>query len=292
MERIAAARARGDMSLPKHETAPREFGGGENYATTRAMLSVIVATHNSERALVPTLAALVPGATAGLVREVIVADAESQDATAEVADIAGCRLIASSASLGQRLAQAAEAARGPWLLFMTAGAVPQSGWIEELSQFIDEMTRRGGADAVGAVFRAVFPAMATASPLREAMRRFAQRIRLRRRETIGLVIAKRTYLRLVREDVEAPEPENELVRRLGRRRIVTLQSGAVLGSGRSPLMHKAGDADDDQIDRDDEVEKTRHDENENAGDQRHDRRNIGHSDDHEGRLLKDGTAAQ
>ena len=59
------------------------------------MLSAIIATHESERALVPTLAALVPGAIAGLVSEVVVADAGSRDATAEVADVAGCRFIAS-----------------------------------------------------------------------------------------------------------------------------------------------------------------------------------------------------
>ena len=57
------------------------------------MLSAIIATHESERALVPTLAALVPGATEGLLGEVIVADAGSRDATAEVADIAGCRFM-------------------------------------------------------------------------------------------------------------------------------------------------------------------------------------------------------
>ncbi|MEA2873185.1 MAG: hypothetical protein QOH67_3161, partial [Hyphomicrobiales bacterium] len=45
------------------------------------MFSVIVATYDSERALVPTLAALVPGATAGIVREVIVADGGSRDET-------------------------------------------------------------------------------------------------------------------------------------------------------------------------------------------------------------------
>lgn len=39
------------------------------------MLSVVIATHDSERALLPTLAALVAGAAAGVVREVIVADA-------------------------------------------------------------------------------------------------------------------------------------------------------------------------------------------------------------------------
>ena len=42
------------------------------------MISVVIATHELERALVHTLAALVPGALAGVVREVIVADAGSQ----------------------------------------------------------------------------------------------------------------------------------------------------------------------------------------------------------------------
>ena len=78
------------------------------------MLSAIIATHESERALVPTLAALVPGATAGLLGEVIVADAGSRDATAEVADIAGCRFMVSSEPLGARLkaAAASRARRG------------------------------------------------------------------------------------------------------------------------------------------------------------------------------------
>ena len=43
------------------------------------MLSVIIATLDSERSLVRTLAALVPGATAGLITEVVVADAGSRD---------------------------------------------------------------------------------------------------------------------------------------------------------------------------------------------------------------------
>jgi hypothetical protein len=38
------------------------------------MLSAIIATLDSERTLVPTLAMLVPGAMSGLVREAIVSD--------------------------------------------------------------------------------------------------------------------------------------------------------------------------------------------------------------------------
>src|SRR3989304_398637 len=94
-----------------------------------SMFSVIIATHESERTLVPTLAARVPGATAGLLGEVIVADAGSRDATAEIADIAGCRIISSNAPLGTRLKAAAGSTRTPWLLFLRAGCVPAPGWM-------------------------------------------------------------------------------------------------------------------------------------------------------------------
>ena len=56
------------------------------------MLSVIIPTLNCERVLVPTLASLVSGAAAGTVRDVIIADGGSGDATRDVADLAGrCR---------------------------------------------------------------------------------------------------------------------------------------------------------------------------------------------------------
>ena len=84
------------------------------------MLSAIIATYESERALVPTLAALVPGVTEGLLGEVIVADAGSRDATAEVADIAGCRFVTSGEPLGARLKAAAAVTRTPWLMFLRA----------------------------------------------------------------------------------------------------------------------------------------------------------------------------
>ncbi|MPZ57310.1 MAG: glycosyltransferase [Rhizobiales bacterium] len=191
------------------------------------MLSVVVATNESERALVPTLAALVPGATAGLVREVIIADPGSRDATADVADVAGCRMLVSDAPLGIRLTQAAAAARAPWLLFLTAGAVPQSGWVEEATRFIEEASLQGRADAVAAAFRAVSPAVVPASPLREAIALLAQAAGLVRHATQGLLIEKQHYLRIGGHRAEAPAPEADVLRRLGRRRIVTLRCGAV-----------------------------------------------------------------
>ena len=110
-----------------------------------SMLSAIISTYESERSLVPTLAALVPGAATGLLAEVVIADANSRDATAEVADIAGCRFLASSEPLGARLKAAAATTRSPWLLFLRAGATPQSGWIEATDHFIRTSSAADGA---------------------------------------------------------------------------------------------------------------------------------------------------
>jgi glycosyltransferase involved in cell wall biosynthesis len=199
------------------------------------MLSVIIATNESERALVQTLAALVPGATAGLVREVIVADAGSRDVTAEVADVAGCRLLVAAGPLSARLAQAAEAARSPWLLFLAAGSVPQPGWVEETARFMEEASLAGQAGTIAAVFRAVSPSVVRASPFREGLALIMQASGLSRRASHGLLIGKELYRRMGRQDAAASDADviRAIVERLGRRRIVTLHCGVAATSSAS-----------------------------------------------------------
>lgn len=195
------------------------------------MLSVIIPTYEAERRLVPTLAALVPGATAGLVREVILADAGSRDATAEVADFAGCRMLVSAAPAAARLMEAAEAARAQWLLFLELGTVPQAGWVEETSRFIDETSLSGAANEVAAVFRAVSPGLAGTAPLREAISLVMQATGLLRPPSRGLLIGQDFYRRMATPGAAAQAPHGEVigevVRRIGRRRIVTLRCGVV-----------------------------------------------------------------
>src|ERR1700734_518931 len=89
--------------------------------TAQRMLSVIIATKDSERALVPTLAALVSGATAGVINEVMIADGGSHDDTAAVAEVAGCNFFVLDGTTARRLNAAAAKARAPWLLFLRAG---------------------------------------------------------------------------------------------------------------------------------------------------------------------------
>jgi len=173
------------------------------------VFSIILATHDSERALVPTLAALVPGATAGIVREVIVTDAGSHDQTEAVADIAGCHFLASSEPLGARLKAAARRARGDWLMFLRPGAIPGLTWIDETIAFAD----KAHIEVRGAVFADESRIFA---PLRRAVLLPAARQ--------GLIIRKATYEQLGGHRADATKAEQALLRRIGRRRLTTLRT--------------------------------------------------------------------
>ena len=173
------------------------------------MFSIIIPTHDSERALVPTLAALVPGATAGIVREVIVADGGSRDQTEQVADIAGCRFLASAEPRGHRLKAAADAARGDWLMFLEPGLVPGPTWIDETIAF----------DGCGRRRRRVPPLFRREGGV---LRRGAAPARPARcRE--GLII-REEFLPRAAGIATPPTRKGSLLRRIGRRRRVTLRA--------------------------------------------------------------------
>ena len=177
------------------------------------MFSIIIATSDSERALVPTLAALVPGATAGIVREVIVTDAGSRDKTEEVADIAGCRFLTSGEPLGARLNAAASEARGDWLMFLEPGVVPGPAWIDETIAFAE----RANSDVRAAVFA---PEPGFANAFRAMF--------LRPDARQGVLLQKAAYRELGGHRAGARDPHSDLLRRIGRRRLVTLRTTAYL----------------------------------------------------------------
>jgi glycosyltransferase involved in cell wall biosynthesis len=170
-----------------------------------SMLSAIISTRESERSLVPTLNALFPGVMTGLLAEVIVADGGSRDATQEVADIAGCLFLASEAPLGERLNAAAAASKSRWLLFLTAGSVPDSAWVDAVQSF----TAASAGDA--AIFRA--PGGGPLAALR--------RVVLGPGPEHGLLIARRTYDAIGGHGA-GDNADTALLRKLGRRRIATL----------------------------------------------------------------------
>jgi glycosyltransferase involved in cell wall biosynthesis len=93
------------------------------------MISVVIATQDHERVLGQALAALVPAAADGLVRQVIVADGGSTDATLEIADDAGADILNLRGPAAARIAAACAKARGDWLLILDPSVIPPPGWM-------------------------------------------------------------------------------------------------------------------------------------------------------------------
>lgn len=183
------------------------------------MLSIIIPTLNSERLLVPTLAALVSGATEGLISEVLFGDGGSRDETAAIADVTGCNVLQFEGPLGARLQAATAAARAPWLLFLRPGTVLDPPWVGETGRFI--ASTRGSEGA------AVFSRGAAGrSPLREALAQAMLALGGAPHPDQGVLIARQFYDALGGHRADAADPEADLIRRIGRRRIVRLAAAA------------------------------------------------------------------
>lgn len=107
------------------------------------MIGVVIPTEGHEQPVVATLAALVPGAAAGMVREVVLVDRSDGETIARVADVAGCNFLKFEGSRPAALAAGAKQTRSSWLMFLHAGAVLDSSWIDETSQFIQSVAMSG-----------------------------------------------------------------------------------------------------------------------------------------------------
>ncbi len=188
------------------------------------MLSVIVATEGLEQPAVATLAALVPGAAAGVIREVLLVDRGGSDIIARVADVAGCNYIASDGSRAAALAAGAANARSPWLMFIHAGAVLDAGWIDETTQFVQSVASSGQPRA--GIFRYARSPYA-AMGWRERIRWVARMLGSPSADQ-GLLIARDHYDRLGGYAPDARRSEAKLLRQLGRSSRTLLRSRIVV----------------------------------------------------------------
>jgi hypothetical protein len=188
------------------------------------MLSVIIPTDGIEQPAVATLSALVPGAAAGVVREVFLVDRNGNGVIERVADVAGCHFLPFEGSRAAALAAGARQARSPWLMFLRAGAVLDSGWIEETTQFIQSVAASGRERA--GVFRYA------RSPYADT--RLKDRFKLLARTIAGpltdqgLLIAREHYDRLGGYAPDARRSEARLLRQLGRSSRTLLRSRIVM----------------------------------------------------------------
>ena len=94
----------------------------------RAELSVIIPTLDASVALPQTLSALMEGLEAGLVRELIISDGGSGDATRAMADEVGAVWVSGAPSRGGQLRRGVAASGGAWLLVLHADTVLPEGW--------------------------------------------------------------------------------------------------------------------------------------------------------------------
>jgi hypothetical protein len=184
------------------------------------MLSVIIPTEGVEQPAVATLAALVPGAAAGVIREVLLVDRTGTGVIERVADVAGCRFLRFEGSHAAALAAGARQARSPWLMFLHAGAVLDPGWIDEAVQFIQRVSISDKPRA--GIFRYARSPYTDPS-LRDGFKFIARMITGPSAEQ-GLLIAKDHYERLGGYAPDARRSEAKLLRRLGRSSRTLLRS--------------------------------------------------------------------
>jgi rSAM/selenodomain-associated transferase 2 len=192
------------------------------------MLSVVIPTLNAESTLPRVLAALIPAAVHGLIRDVIIADGGSTDATAEIVEAAGAKLVHAQRGRGSQLGAGAKVAKGTWLLFLHADTVLEQGWDDEVEKLLEQVAAgRFRSPEIAAVFRFTLDDFS-------GWARFLERLVVLRCLILrlpygdqGLLVNRRLYDRVggfrpmpLMEDVD-------LVRRLGGRRLVFLRSRAV-----------------------------------------------------------------
>jgi rSAM/selenodomain-associated transferase 2 len=195
------------------------------------MISVVIPTLNAEATLAATLTALVPAAVDGLVREVIVVDGGSTDKTVDIVEDAGAQLMRKSGGRGYQLAVGALRAKQPWLLFLHADTVLESGWEREAGAFMERTDAKPERASAG-VFRFALDDIGAKPRLLERL--VAARCALLRLPygDQGLLIPRQLY-----EEVGAFRPlplmeDVDFMRRLGRKRMTMLSARAVTSADR------------------------------------------------------------
>ena len=110
-----------------------------------APLSIIIPTLNAASDLPECLQALMPGLELGLIREVIVSDGGSEDATPRIAGDTGATWITGASGRGAQLAAGADTARGDWLLFLHADTYLSPDWAERAAHHMERRAESAAA---------------------------------------------------------------------------------------------------------------------------------------------------
>lgn len=190
---------------------------------TSSELVAVIPTLNAAENLARTLDAL-----AGQVTGIVVADGGSTDGTVEAARAAGARVVTAPRGRGTQLAAGAAAVEAPWILVIHADTRPGPGWRAAAEAF---MADPSNADRAG-FFR--FALDDAAPQARRLERAVAWRCRV-----LGLpygdqgLLIRRDFLERLGGFQPIPIMEDvDLVRRIGRRRLIALDADFVTSADR------------------------------------------------------------
>lgn len=193
-----------------------------------SQIITILPTLNAATGLPTTLQSLVEAERSGLSRGWVVSDGGSSDPTLALARRAGCQIVSSAKGRGAQLAAGAAAARRQikadvWMLFLHADTRLSPGWSRHVQAFIAHPAHQERA----AYFRFCLDDMNPRA--RQLERAVAWRCK-----TFGLAYGDQALL--IRADFYdrlggyKPWPlfeDVDLVRRIGKRRLVGLEARAV-----------------------------------------------------------------
>jgi len=188
------------------------------------MVSVIIPAINAERLLPRCFDSLIPAAVRGVVREVIVADGGSSDATLAIADAAGAHIIHSRPNRGVQMADGARMAKSDWLLFLRPETALESGWDVEAESFLAQAVMERPR---AAVFRFALEDFGGEARRAEALANLRAAVMALPYGDQGLLIPKRLYQKLGGYRALADMEDADLVRRIGRRRLISLRARAI-----------------------------------------------------------------
>lgn len=184
-------------------------------------LSVVIPTLNAAATLPATLDAL-----AGAPREVIVADGGSGDATADRAAALGCRVVTAPRGRGSQIAAGVAAASAPWLLLLHADTRLGTGWAKAAAAHMAK------APGCAGYFRLRIDDDAPAARRLERAVAWRCRVLALPYGDQGLLVS-RALLDAVGGIRPLPLMEDvDLVRRIGRARLVPLEAEAVTSAAR------------------------------------------------------------
>jgi glycosyltransferase involved in cell wall biosynthesis len=197
------------------------------------MISVVIPARNAAETLAATLSALIPAAVDGIVRQVIVVDGGSTDNTTDIAELTGADIIECLGDHRSQLAQGAARARFPWLLFLDADAVLDDGWQHDVTSFMREVDCGERALSAG-VFGVRLADAGWIARLIEGVARPIRNVWGKPgSDHAPLLIPRRLFDAVGGYDGGSPIMGVDLIRRLGRRRIVMLNAVATISAERA-----------------------------------------------------------